>query len=453
MEVKEFELSKEYYEWLEHAIAADEKEAIRQSMEHIYPADVSTLLYEFDTQDSKYVLDLLDIELAAEIISNLDPEIRKKFLKNFTSEEIAEFIDYVDSDDAADILNEQPVITREEVIALMENQEKAGNIVDLLRYEEDCAGGLMAKELIKANVNWRVVQCIEEIRRQAEKVSKFYSVYVVDNQGILIGRVSLKKIILSNDDTLIQDIYEPDIISVETYRKDVEVAEIMKRYDLEAIPVVNVQGRLLGRITIDDILDVITEQAEMERQMMAGITENIEEDDSIWMLSRARLPWLIVGMIGGILGAEFIGLFERDLTIVPAMAFFIPLINATGGNVGIQSSSIVLQSLVNKSAFESSFGQRIIKTLLVALINGLVISSLVFASNIMLGKPNTLAMVVSIALFSVVILASFMGTFTPIILDKLKINPALASGPFITTANDLIGLAVYFSVAHFLYSI
>jgi magnesium transporter len=447
-----FELTKEYSEWLEEAVANDNKEAIAESMADAYPADISTILYEFNTEDSKYIVDLLDKEAGAEIISNLEPDIRKRFLRVFSSAEIASFMDYVDSDDAADILNEQPVIIREEVIALMGNQEKASNIVDLLRYEPHCAGGLMAKELIKANVNWTVVQCIDEIRRQGEKVEKIYSVYVVDRQGVLIGRVSLKKIILARNDTRIADIYEPDIISVETFREDVEVAEIMQKYDLEAIPVVNVQGRLLGRITIDDVVDVITEQAETERQLMSGLSESIEEDDTVWMLSRARLPWLLIGMVGGMLGAEFIGLFEDDLRIIPTLAIFIPLITATGGNVGIQSSSLVLQSLSYKSAFEQSIMQRILKTLLVGIINGLVISSIVFAAALLLGKPLTLAAIVGIALFSVVLLSSLMGTLTPLALDKIGINPALAAGPFITTANDLIGLAVYFSVAHLLYN-
>jgi magnesium transporter len=208
----------------------------------------------------------------------------------------------------------------------------------------------------------------------------------------------------------------------------------------------------MGRITIDDIVDVITELAEEERQMMAGISEDVEEDDSVWMLTRARLPWLIIGMFGGLLGAQFIGVFEKDILLVPAMAFFIPLITATGGNVGIQSSSIVLQSLASKSVFDNSFMKRITKVILVALLNGLVIAGIVMGMNLILGQDLTLALVVSIALFGVVLIASLMGTITPLILDRFGINPAIASGPFITTANDLLGLLVYFSVAHLLYS-
>ena len=449
--IDQFDLSKEYLERLQQAIRELDVEFIKNSLDGINPADISTILLEFSTDESKYVLDVLENDVSAEVINDLDEDIRAKFLKNFDSAQIAALLDELDSDDAVDIINELPLKDREEVIASLENKEKAKNILDLLRYEEDVAGGLMAKELIKANENWSVKQCIEEIRRQAENVEKIYAVYVVDNQNKLLGRVSLKRIILADDQILIKDLYEEDVIAVETYMDEEDVAQIMRKYDLDAVPVVNVQGKLMGRITIDDIVDVITEQAEEERQMMAGISEDVEEDDSIWMLTRARLPWLLIGMFGGLLGAQFIGVFEEDILLVPAMAFFIPLITATGGNVGIQSSSIVLQSLANKSVFDVSFLKRITKVLSVAILNGIVIGGVVMGMNLILGQEVKLALVVSLALFTVVLIASFMGTVTPLVLDKFGINPALAAGPFITTANDLIGLLVYFSVAHFLY--
>jgi magnesium transporter len=450
--INQFELSREYVDRLQQAIDEHDRRFIVSTLQGVNPADISTLLLEFSTEDSKYVLDILDNETSAEVINDLDEDIRAKFLKNFESAEIATMLNELDSDDAVDIINELPLKDREEVIASLDNREKADNILDLLRYEEDVAGGLMAKELIKVNENWSVKQCIEEIRRQAENVEKIYSVYVVSDTNKLIGRVSLKRIILADDHIKVKELYEDDVIAVETYMDEVDVAEIMRKYDLESVPVVNVQGKLMGRITIDDIVDVITELAEEERQMMAGISEDVEEDDSVWMLTRARLPWLIIGMFGGLLGAQFIGVFEKDILLVPAMAFFIPLITATGGNVGIQSSSIVLQSLASKSVFDNSFMKRITKVILVALLNGLVIAGIVMGMNLILGQDLTLALVVSIALFGVVLIASLMGTITPLILDRFGINPAIASGPFITTANDLLGLLVYFSVAHLLYS-
>ncbi|MEQ8239054.1 MAG: magnesium transporter, partial [Cyclobacteriaceae bacterium] len=351
-----------------------------------------------------------------------------------------------------DVLYQMPIKKREEVIRLLPNEEKASNILDLLRYDEDVAGGLMAKEMIRANVNWSVQQCIEELRIQAENVEKVYSVYVVDDSGKLLGKVSLKKIILANANTKVESIYDSDIVSVETYMEDEEVASIMRKYDMEAVPVVNARGKLVGRITIDDIVDVITEMAEEERQMMAGISADVEEDDTIWAISRARLPWLIIGMIGGFIGAQFLGLFKGEIILIPALAFFIPLITATGGNVGIQSSSIVVQSLANPNVFADTMVRRLIKVLVVAALNGIILATMIFGAVILFNQNQELAFTVSIALFSVVLLASFMGTITPLILNKFGVNPALASGPFITTANDLIGLAVYFSIAHLIYN-
>ncbi len=420
---------------------------ILSEISSLHPADITQLLYDFDSQECKYVISLLPFEVGAEIITNLDSETRRKFIRVYDSAEFVRFIPCMDSDDAVDILTEMPIRFREEVIARMEDREMASYIVELLRYDEDCAGGLMAKELIKANVNWTVVRTIEEIRRQAENVEKFYSVYVVDDQDILLGRVSLKKIILSRSNTLIRDIYEKEIVFIESYRDQNEVAEIMQRYDLESVPVVNFQGMLLGRITIDDVVDVITEQAEEEINLMSGISETVEEDEPVWTAARARLPWLLIGMCGGLLGAKLAGLFEWQIRLVPAMAFFIPLITATGGNVGIQASTVMVQGLSNRLPGGMSFFQKLMKTILVALVNACILSSAVMLLTFILGDPIALATTVSAAIFSVVILASVMGTVTPWVLDRMGINPALASGPFITTANDLLGLAVYFWVA------
>jgi magnesium transporter len=447
------EITKEYIEQVEEAIEKQDAAFLLSTMEEMYPPDIITVLYELNAEQSKFVLDLLPAEVVAEILSDLDSDIRQDFLRGFTSAEIARYVSEMDSDDAVDVLNEQSVQRREEIIALIDNEEKIEDIIDLLHYEEDCAGGLMAKEFIKVNINWRVRQCIEEIRRQAENVERVYGVYVVDDKDILLGRIHLKNLILATDDTLIADIYDPDVVSVESYKPQEEVVNLMQRYDLEAIPVVNIQGKLLGRITFDDLIDVIQEQAELSRQLMTGITENIEEDDSVVRLSRARLPWLVIGMVGGLIGAQFIGLFEHNITMIPAMAFFIPLITATGGNVGIQSSSLIIQTLAAKVVVFENFAQRILKVLLVAIINAVVISGLVLAFNLFFTRDTTLAFVVSTALFSVVILASVMGTITPMVLDKMGINPAVAAGPFITTANDLLGLAVYFIVAHLLYNL
>jgi magnesium transporter len=443
--IVEFELTKDFRDRFQEALDARDAAFVRESLEGVKAADITSLLYEFNAEESKYVMDLLPLELQAEIISDLDPETRRNYLKVYQPSEISTFLNQLASDDTADILHELPIKEREEVLSGLEPELK-GQVTELLRYEENVAGGLMAKELMKARQHWTVVQCIDEIRKQAENVSKFYAVYVVDNDDKLIGRVALQDLIVSDARTVVGDICEKDITVVETYLEDREVAEIMSRYDLESVPVVNVTGQLVGRITIDDIVDVITEQAEEERQAMTGISEDVEEDDSVWRNTRARLPWLLIGIIGGLMNAKFMGLFEAQLISLTAIAFFVPLIQATGGNVGIQSSSLIVQSLANPNFVDEGLWKRLVKVFFVAILNGFFLSVIVLVANIILFQEYELSTVVAIALFSVVVFASFIGTITPLILNRFGFNPALAAGPFITTINDLLGLSLYFLI-------
>jgi magnesium transporter len=443
--IVEFELTKDFRDRFQQALDARDATFISESLDGIKAADITSLLYEFNSEESKYVMDLLPLELQAEIISDLDPETRSNYLKVYQPSEISVFLNQLASDDTADILHELPIKEREEVLSGLEPELK-GQVTELLRYEENVAGGLMAKELMKARQHWTVVQCIDEIRKQAENVSKFYAVYVVDNDDKLVGRVALQDLIVSDARTVVGDICEKDITVVETYLEDREVAEIMSRYDLESVPVVNVTGQLVGRITIDDVVDVITEQAEEERQAMTGISEDVEEDDSVWRNTRARLPWLLIGIIGGLMNAKFMGLFEAQLMSLTAIAFFVPLIQATGGNVGIQSSSLIVQSLANPNFVDEGLWKRLVKVFFVAILNGIFLSVIVLFANIVLFSEYELSMVVAIALFSVVVFASFVGTITPLILNRFGFNPALAAGPFITTINDLLGLSLYFLI-------
>jgi magnesium transporter len=446
-----FEITKEYFEQIEAAIDNKDEAFLKEAMDELYPADIAALIYELPSEtEMKYLLNLLEREVSAEVITNLDSYARASLLELFSSEELALYVNNMDSDDGADVLNEQDIQTREEVIALLEDREKARHIIDLLHFEEDSAGGLMQKELVKANINWNIQQCIREIRRQAARVEMIHSIYVVDDKGILKGRVSLKKIILSRGDTRVADIFEPDIVAVETYRSQREVAEIMRHYDLEAIPVVNVNGKLLGRITIDDIVDVMEELATAERQAMSGLSGDAEEEDTVLTSVRTRLPWLLIGMTGGLMVSRVIGLFGGEIAQEPAIAFFTPLIAGTAGNVAIQSSSVILQTLANKSGLITTGWERSVKVFLIALLNGAILGACVLLFNYLVGINLALALVVSIALLSVVLLASFTGTITPLILNRLGINPAVASGPFITTANDLLGTVVYFSTANLL---
>ncbi|MEY3630976.1 MAG: hypothetical protein RL408_530 [Bacteroidota bacterium] len=447
-----FELTKEFIEDVRLLIENQANEEILLKLDGLFPADITQILIELTTEEAKYIVLLIDTKIAAEIISTLDADDRKKFLKNFTSKEVAQYINVIDSDDAVDILNEQPVKVREEVIALLKDREQARFIIDLMHYDEDCAGGLMQKELIKINISQTVTECVEEIRKQAEDVEKVYSVYVIDDDGKLLGTVSLKKIILAKRGSKIADVYEDDeIVSVQTYASGEEVADLMQKYDLEAIPVVNIQGRLLGRITIDDVVDFITESAQEDIQVMAGISEDVEEDDSVWLLVRSRLPWLIGGMVGSFLAAKIIDRFDDTISLLPAISAFIPLIGSTGGNVGIQSSSLIVQSLADKSGLDTTLWKRLQKVLLVALINALIAAIFAFGCSLLVDSGQImLSMTVSISLFAVVMLASLMGTITPLVLNQLKINPAVASGPFITTTNDILGYGVYFMIVYLL---
>ena len=454
-----FSLTNEFRERLRLEILQKNVEFIKNVFKDISYVDITELLYEFDSKESKYVLDNINLEISAQIISELDQDTRENFLKVYSNQEIASYLEFIDSDDGADILSELIERDRIDVISNISNKQKSKDLKDLLKYDEDVAGGLMAKELVKCNINWKISQCINLIKKQAEKVSMIYSVYVTDDKGKLLGKVSLKDIILAKDNSQIKDVYDDYIISVNVKMNQEDVAQIMQKYDLTVLPVVNKRGKLVGRITIDDVVDVITETAEEERQIMSGITSDVEEDDSVLKLSNARLPWLIIGIFGGLFGAFFLGSFENNYfngnEIFVSLSFFIPLIMATAGNVGIQSSSIVIQSLSNPSAFENSVLNRLFKVVLVSILNGFVLSLIVYFGLLLFDTYNILdfnmysktAYIVSISLFSIVLVSSLLGTLTPIILNRLKFNPALASGPFITTTNDLLALAIYFVIA------
>ena len=454
-----FELSNSFKERLKVEIGNQNIKFIKSAFHEVSHVDVAELLYEFNSLESKYVLDNIGLETSSKIISELDDDTRENFLKIYSSYEIADVLKIIDSDDGADILLDLSSEIREEVLINIDDKIKSKNLRDLIKYDDEVAGGLMAKELVKCNIDWKIKQCIDLIRKQAKNVSQIYSVYVTDSKGTLMGKVSLKDIIISKDNSKVKDIYDDFVVSVDANMNQEEVAQIMQKYDLTVLPVVNKRKKLIGRITIDDVVDVITESAEEERQIMSGITTDVEEDDSIWKLSNARLPWLVIGILGGLFGAFFLGSFESNYfeenEVFISLSFFIPLIMATAGNVGIQSSSIVIQTLSTPSPFEISVAERLTKVILVSILNGIVLSILVYSGLMLFDYLNFLdfeiysktAKIVSVSLFSIVLVSSLLGTLTPIVLNKLKFNPALASGPFITTTNDLMALAIYFIVA------
>jgi len=450
----QFELTREFLEKLRIHIDKKEEAAAFDMVNDLHPADIAEIYDELEIEETKFLHDLLDDEKAADVFIELEDDDRERFLDALPSEEIAkQLIDNMDSDDAADIIGDLSEEKQEEVISYIQDLEQAGDIVDLLNYDEDTAGGLMAKELITVNENWTMPTCLKEMRRQAAEVDEVYYVYVVDDNNVLKGTLSLKRMLLASTNASIKSILNKDIISVKTDTKSEEVANIMEKYDLVALPVVDAIGRLVGRITIDDVVDVMREEAERDYQLASGITEDVEHSDSAWLLTRARIPWLFIGLFGGIIGALVIGNYENDLGLYPQMAFFIPLIAAMGGNVGVQSSSIIVQALATNSLGFESLGRKLSKELFVASLNGVILSTVIFAYNFFFSDSFALTITVSTALFSVIIFASLFGTFVPMLLERFKIDPALATGPFITTVNDIMGLFLYLMIGRLFFTI
>jgi magnesium transporter len=439
-------------EMIRNAIRDNQRDLLLEVVEELYPADIAEYMDELSLDEAKYFYTVLPKEEAAAVLMELEEDVRERFLASYSNQEIArEFIYNLDSDDAADLIAELPDDRREEVLHHIEDRQQAQHIADLLVYPSNSAGGLMGKEFIKVNVNWHVVTCIREMRKQAEEVEEVYSVYVVDDNDVLLGLLSLKKLLIASPRNKISEMYNSDVISVKAMQKGEEVASIMNKYDLVVLPVVDELGRLIGRITIDDVVDFIREEAEKDYQMMSGMTQNIESGDKIWEITQGRLFWLIVALFGGIVGSRVISNYEDQIMIYPEMAFFMPLIAAMGGNVGVQSSALIVKGLANNSLTSGGILSKLWKEVSVGLINGLVCSGILLSYSLLFTPSLALSMTVSVALMSVILFASIFGTFVPLALERLRIDPALATGPFITTSNDIIGLFIYFMIGRGMY--
>ncbi len=447
-----FELNKEFVEELQLAIQERSDESIKSMVAELHPADVAEILGELEPDDAHYLFNLLPSELTADAIIELEEDDREELLEDLSGQEIAHaVIDHMDSDDAADIISELPEDKQDEVLSNISDIEQAGDIVDLLKYDPDTAGGLMATELISVNENMTVRNCVEEIRKQAPDVGEFFYVYVTDDQGVLKGVLPLKNLLLANDNQKVKNIVE-DIISVKTDDDCEDVANIMRKYDMVSMPVVDSIGRLKGRITIDDVVDVIKDEADEDYQIMSGITGDVDSSDSVFKLTKARIPWLLIGMGGGILSSIVVKGFDSHIALHPVMASFIPMIGAMGGNVAIQSSSIIVQGLANNTLGLDSAGKKILKEVLGALLNGAIVATLAFLYNIFFASDFALSIAVSLSLITVVLFAAIVGTALPLGFNRLKIDPAVATGPFITTINDIMGMAIYFLIGCLCYS-
>jgi magnesium transporter len=446
----QFKITREYIDELKQIVEDQAGEKAVEMMEGLHAADIAEIYNDLNIDEAKFLYLLLDGDRAADVLAELEDDDRERFMKVLPSDVLAkQFIDHMDSDDAADVIADLPDERREEVLSQLHDLGQAGDIVDLLNYDEDTAGGLMAKEMVTVNEKWNVETCIKEIRKLAGEIDEIYAVYVIDDDNLLKGILPLKKLVISSGNMKVAEICNCDIISVKVDTSAEEVVVISRKYDLITLPVVDKIGRLMGRITIDDVLDVMQDEAERDYQLASGLIEDVEPSDRIWILTRARLPWLLIGLAGGVLGARVIQFFEGDMATNAAIAFFLPLIAAMGGNVGVQSSSIVVQALASQTTGFDSVFKRLFKEFSVALLNAVICSGLLLIINLVFLDSLALTISVSSALFIVIVFASIFGTFVPLALNRFKIDPALATGPFITTVNDITGLLIYLTIARY----
>ena len=451
--MKEFDI--DLIDKLKELIEAKDSVQVLAEIKDLHPADIAELVSELDnTDDSLFLLQLLDNETVADVLVELDEDERADLLEQMPNETIAKTLEEMDANDAVDLIQELDKDDQEDVISHIDDVEQAGDIVDLLQYDDDTAGGHMSTEMVVVNENLSMPDCIKAMREQAEDMDEIYNIYVVDDDNRLKGVFPLKKTITNPSANKIKYVMEPNPISVKTDTPIEDVALDFEKYDLVAMPVVDSIGRLVGRITVDDIMDEVREQSERDYQLATGLTADVETSDSVWTQFKARFPWLLIGIGGGIANALILDGDDTSWqSVLPGMALFIPLIGGTGGNVGTQSSAIVVQGLANGSLELKKAGKYLGKAFFVALLNAVLIAGLVFLYNLIWpadddpAKAHITSLAVTISLFSVVLFASVFGTFVPIVLEKLKIDPAIATGPFVTVTNDIVGMLIYMLIS------
>lgn len=449
------EYSDQYIEEMRDIISRHDEAAAHAELEQMHPADIAELYQELDLEEAEFLYNLLDEDTRADVLMELDEEDRRKLLSNMPAKEIAtQVIDHLDSDEAVDLIQELDEDDRDEILSHINDVEQAGDIIDLLKYDEDTAGGLMGTEMIVVNENWSMPECIKQMRMQAEDMDEIYYVYVVDNDDRLKGILPLKTLITHPSVSKIKHIMENEPVSVKTDTPIDDVALDFEKYDLVAMPVVDSIGRLVGRITVDDVMDQVRESSERDYQLASGLSSDVDASDSILAQTKARIPWLLIGIVSGILASLILSGFEDELQAVTTLALFIPIIGGTGGNVGVQASAIVVQGLANGTLDIKEFTKQLWKEVRVGLLNATIISGTILVYNLIM-LPNDFAVTLSVAasLFIVVMFATLLGTIVPLTLEKLNINPALATGPFIQISNDIVGLVIYVLISRWFLSI
>ncbi|MBQ3538661.1 MAG: magnesium transporter [Bacteroidaceae bacterium] len=442
-------MTKEYIDIIKQLIESKDSILLQDNISKLHPADIAEICSELDIEEARFLYRQLDNEKAADALTEMDEDLRNELLEELPSEAIAKrFVNYMDTDDAVEIIRDMDEEKQEEVLAHIKDIEQAGDIVDLLQYDEDTAGGLMSTEVVVVNENWSMPECLKEMRRQAEDLDDIYYIYVVDDDERLRGLFPLKKMVTSPSVSKVKHVMSTDVVSVDVDTPIEEIAPIIEKYNLVAIPVVDKINRLVGQITVDDVMDEVREQTEHDQQLGAGLTQDIESDDSVIQQTRARLPWLIIGMLGGIGSSMLLGCFESTMGEHPEMALFIPLLAGMGGNVGVQSSAIAVQGLANNSLDSNHIFKHILKESVVAFINATILSVLVYIYNMFMhGATDIVTLAVPLSLFVVIMFASAFGALIPLVLERMDINPAVATGPFIQIINDLSGMTFYMLIS------
>lgn len=438
-------LSEELISLVKALIREKNQASLKKLIDAMRAADVADLIEHLGQDERLCIFELLKPEGAGEVLLEMEPPVQERILGGLDDRAIMEIIQKLDSDDAADLVGDLP---EERARAIIETvgEDVSQELRKLLPYPEDSAGGIMALEYVAVNAESTIQEAIERIREKREEVENVYYVFVVDEHQRLAGVVSLKSLLLEPPSRRVKEIMNPEIVSAYVYTDQEEVAHLVKKYDLVSIPVVDEHHRLVGRITHDDIIDVIEEEVDEDIALMAGVINQEIAEDSPFKISRARLPWLIVGLLGGILAAVVINQFEASIEKVVALSFFFPVIMAMGGNTGTQAATVAVRGLATGDISVMNIGRRIWVELKVALVNGVVCGVLLsLIVGVWLSSP-VLGAVVGVALIIIILTSGLVGASVPLMLKKLDIDPALATGPFVTTSNDIISLFIYLTL-------
>lgn len=408
----------------------------------LHPADIADLLTDLKKDERKYLFPLLPTEKASAVLTELDPPIVDQILEDVSEQRLSTLVDKMDSDDAADIISELPDEVAQSVLEQIPD-EISEDVKELLLYEEDTAGGIMALEFVSVKNKSTVNQTIKAIRRVRKKMKTVHTIWVTNDDEKLLGSVSLTDLVLAKGKTLISKIINKDIKYVYTDMDQEEVAIFFRKYDLVTLPVVNSSHQLVGQITIDDIIDVVEEEASEDISLFAGASDEELQEDSFLKISWVRLPWLMVAFVGQLIAAFIIQQFEGTLVQIIALTFFMPVIMAMGGNSGIQSSIIVIRGLATGEISVESTWRRFFREFRVSLFIGFIFGVIMLlVVGLWLGN-YMMGLIIGFALNLVILQATLFGGLIPFLLKRADIDPALASGPFITTFNDILGLLIY----------